>query len=69
MTKFLEKSTMKGKQDQLLVEGVSKSPFQILEDNGDENEVVFDKETEYYQMKNKEIEYSQMKNKVNLKGK
>lgn len=47
------KSKMKGKQDQLLVEGVSKSRFQIFEDNDDENEVVFDKETQYYQMKNK----------------
>ncbi|MBA0554948.1 hypothetical protein Golob_014020 [Gossypium lobatum] len=63
------KSTMKGKQDQPLVEGVSKSCFQILEDNSDENETVFDKEIEYSQTKNKEVEYSQTKIKANLKRK
>ncbi|KAK5785043.1 hypothetical protein PVK06_039587 [Gossypium arboreum] len=46
---ILGKSTMKGKQDQPLVEGLSKSHFQILKDNGDENETVFDNETEYSQ--------------------
>lgn len=35
------KSNVKVKQYQPLVEGVSKSCFQILEDNGDENEVFF----------------------------
>ncbi|KAL1160470.1 hypothetical protein V6Z11_A07G067200 [Gossypium hirsutum] len=52
---ILGKTTMKGKQDQLLVEGVRKSRFQIFEDNGDENEVGFDKEIEDTQMKNKAI--------------